>query len=112
MSFIDFARARAFIDEIPTGRWAAYKDVARAGGNVRGAQAVGTWLLRQGHGIPLDYRVLTVKGRMPDGFRSAGVNPPADPESALAKLKSEGVAFDDHGRAAQSHRFSAPDWSQ
>jgi alkylated DNA nucleotide flippase Atl1 len=112
MSSIDFARARAFIDAIPAGRWAAYKDVARAGGNVRGAQAVGTWLRREGHGIALDYRVLTVEGRMPDTFRSAGWEAPADPASALAKLESEGVAIDDRGRAAQSQRFSATDWSQ
>ena len=112
MSSIDFARARAFIDAIPEGRWAAYKDVARAGGNVRGAQAVGTWLRREGHGIALDYRVLTVKGRMPDTFRSAGWEAPADPASALAKLKSEGVTTDNHARAAQSQRFSATDWSQ
>lgn len=112
MSSIDFTRARAFIDAIPAGRWAAYKDVARAGGNVRGAQAVGTWLRREGYGIPLDYRVLTVEGRMPDTFRSAGWEAPADPASALARLKSEGVAIDDHARAAQSQRFSATDWSQ
>lgn len=112
MTSIDFTRARAFIDAIPEGRWTAYKDVAKAGGNVRGAQAVGTWLRREGHGIALDYRVLTVKGRMPDTFRSAGWESPADPASALAKLKSEGVAIDDHARAAQSQRFSATDWNQ
>lgn len=66
----------------------------------------------RGHGIPLDYRVLTVEGRMPDTFRSAGWEAPADPASALAKLESEGVAIDDRGRAAQSQRFSATDWSQ
>jgi alkylated DNA nucleotide flippase Atl1 len=40
MTSMDFARARAFIEAIPAGRWAAYKDVATAAGNERGAQAV------------------------------------------------------------------------
>ena len=86
--------------------------MARAGGNVRGAQAVGTWLRREGHGIALDYRVLTVEGRMPETFRSGGREAPADPASALAKLKAEGVAIDDRARAAQSQRFSATDWTR
>jgi alkylated DNA nucleotide flippase Atl1 len=111
MSSIDFSLARAFIDAIPMGRWAAYKDVATAGGNERGAQAVGSWLLREGHGIPLDYRVLTVDGRMPDGFRSTGTGAPVSPASARAKLKSEGVVIDGHARAAQHQRFSALDWA-
>ena len=110
MSSLDFARARAFIDAIPEGRWAAYTDVAGAGGNVRGAQAVGTWLRREGYGIRLDYRVLTVEDRMPDAFRSSGRDAPADPASAVTRLKSEGVAIDARARAAQSQRFSATDW--
>jgi hypothetical protein len=48
---------------------------------------------------------------MPDAFRSAGPNAPADPASALARLKSEGVRIDEHGRAAQQQRFSATDWT-
>lgn len=111
MSSIDFTRARAFIDAIPEGRWAAYKDVATAGGNHRGAQAIGTWLRRAGHGIALDYRVLTVDGRMPDAFRPAGPNAPADPAAVRVRLKSEGVAVDDLGRAAQRQRFGARDWA-
>ncbi len=74
------------------------------------ARAVGTWLRREGHGIRLDHRVLTVDGRMPDTFRSAGWDAPVDPASAVAKLRSEGVAIDDHARAAKSQRFSASDW--
>jgi hypothetical protein len=74
------------------------------------AQAIGTWLRRQGHAIELDYRVLTVDGRMPDTFRSAGPNAPADPVSALARLKSEGVRIDRQWRTAQQQRFSATDW--
>ncbi len=111
MGSIDFSRARAFIDAIPAGRWAAYKDVAAAGGNESGAQAVGTWLGREGYGIELDYRVLTVEGRMPDAFRSAGLGAPADPASARAKLKSEGLAIDGRARAPQWQRFSAADWT-
>lgn len=109
MASIDFSRARTFIAAIPEGRWAAYKDVATAAGNERGAIAIGSWLRREGHGIEHDYRVLTVDGRMPDGFRSAG-RPPSDPASARAKLKIEGVAFDANARAAQGQRFSMIDW--
>jgi hypothetical protein len=84
--------------------------VATAGGNVRGAQAVGTWLRREGHRIPFDYRVLTVDGRMPEAFRSAGPDAPADVASVLARLRCEGVSIDDHARAAQAQRFWATDW--
>ena len=111
MRSIDFTRARVFIDAIPADRWAAYKEVAAAGGNEAGAQAVGTWLRREGYGIELDYRVRTVDGRMPDAFRSAGLGAPADPASARAKLESEGVAIDGRARAPQWQRFSATDWA-
>jgi alkylated DNA nucleotide flippase Atl1 len=107
---MDFARARAFIEAIPAGRWAAYKDVATAAGNERGAQAVGTWLRREGRGIELDYRVLTVDGRMPAAFSSGGPDAPVDPADARARLKAEGVAIDDLARAAPHQRFSALDW--
>lgn len=72
--------------------------------------AVGAWLGREGYSIELDYRVLTVNGRMPDAFRPAGPGAPADPAGVRAKLKSEGVAIDGHARAAQHQRFSALDW--
>jgi hypothetical protein len=86
--------------------------VAAAGGSEVGAQAVGTWLRQEGYGIELDYRVLTVEGRMPDAFRSAGPGAPTDPASALTKLKSEGVAIDDRARGPQWQRFFASDWAQ
>ena len=104
MSSIDLARARAFIATIPEGRWAAYKDVAAAAGNEHGAQAVGTWLLREGHAIERDYRVLTVDGRMPDGFRAGAAD-------ARERLRSEGVEIDDDARAAQRQRFDASNWA-
>src|SRR3954469_11096210 len=47
MAAIDFSRAAAFITAVPKGRWTAYKDVAAAGGNERGAQAIGDWLRRR-----------------------------------------------------------------
>lgn len=110
MSSLDFTRARAFIAAIPTGRWAAYKDVATGAGNERGAQAVGTWLRREGYGIAHDYRVLTVEGRMPDAYHSADKDGPVDAAGARAKLRSEGVVIDGDGRAAHEQRFSAIDW--
>ncbi len=111
MSSIDFDGARAFIGAIPVGRGSAYKDIASAGGNKRGAQAVGNWLRREGYSIKLDHRVLTVDGRMPETFRSAGADAPADPEGLRARLRSEGVVIDGHARAAQRQRFSATDWA-
>jgi alkylated DNA nucleotide flippase Atl1 len=110
MASLDFTRARTFIAAIPEGRWAAYKDVARAGGNERGAIAIGSWLRREGHRIEHDYRVLTVDGRMPDGFHSAGSGAPSDAASARATLKTEGVDIDANARAAQCQRFSTLDW--
>jgi alkylated DNA nucleotide flippase Atl1 len=107
---LDFGRASWFIAAIPTDRWAAYQDVAHAAGNKRGAQAVGTWLARHGDAVPLDYRVLTVKGRMPDASRSSGPDAPHNAAAARERLQREGVAIDAHGRAARHQRFTADQW--
>ena len=109
MGSIDFSRASTFIAAIPVGRWAAYKDVARAGGNQRGAMAVGQWLRHHGDDVPLDYRVLTVDGRMPSGFVGAGPGAPVDAAAAVQKLIGEGVVFDPRGRAAQHQRVTVAD---
>ena len=92
------------------GRWTAYKDVATAGGNVRGAQAIGDWLRREGDRVPNVYRVLTVDGVVPDGFRPAGPGVPRDAANVREILKREGVTIDAQGRASQRQRFTVADW--
>jgi alkylated DNA nucleotide flippase Atl1 len=108
---IDFGRARAFVGAVPDGRWTAYKDVAAAGGNERGAQAVGDWLRREGQRVPHVYRVLTVDGLVPDAFRPAGPGVPANAARVREVLKKEGVVIDARGRASQKQRFTVRDWS-
>jgi alkylated DNA nucleotide flippase Atl1 len=49
---MDLDRARRFIAAVPEGRWTAYKDVAIAAGNSRGAQRIGQWLRHSGGSIP------------------------------------------------------------
>ena len=103
---IDFDRARSFIADVPEGRWTAYKDVAEAGGNARGAQAVGDWLRREGEQVAGVYRVLTVHGAVPDAFRPAGPGVPGDAAGVRELLTAEGVVIDVRGRAAQQQRFT------
>ncbi len=110
MGAIDFRRAAAFVAAVPTGRWTAYKDVAEAGGNNRGAQAVGDWLRREGDRVPRVYRVLTVDGLVPDAFRPAGPGVPRDAESVRDVLRREGVLIDARGRASPRQRFTVRDW--
>ncbi len=111
MASIDFGRARAFIADVPEGRWTAYKDVARAGGNERGAQAIGDWLRRDGDRVPHVYRVLTVDGVVPDAFRPAGPGVPTNAASVRERLEAEGVVIDARRRASQKQRFTVADWS-
>ena len=110
MTAIDFTRAAAFIAAVPEGRWTAYKDVATAGGNDRGAQAVGEWLRRKGDEVPHVYRVLTVDGSVPDRFRPAGPGVPMDASRVRDVLRQEGVVIDSRGRAAPTQRFTFDDW--
>lgn len=110
MASIDFDRARVFIAAVPAGRWTAYKDVAEASGSIRGAQAVGDWLRREGDQVTHVYRVLTVDGVVPDAFRPAGPGVPGDAASVRDLLAAEGVLIDARGRASQQQRFTAADW--
>jgi alkylated DNA nucleotide flippase Atl1 len=110
MAPINFAQAAAFVDAVPKGRWTAYKDAAIAGGNERGAQAVGDWLRRRGDEVRHPYRVLKVDGFVPEAFRPAGPGLPADAPSVRDLLRSEGVIIDARGRASQSQRFSVENW--
>ena len=107
---IDFARARAFIADVPAGRWTSYKDVAMAAGSPNGAQAVGQWLRREGHIVPGVHRVLTVDGFVADGFVPAGPGVPDGEVEVRRALRLEGVRIDDRGRASTSQRFTAEVW--
>jgi alkylated DNA nucleotide flippase Atl1 len=109
---MDFVRAAAFIAAIPRGRWAAYKDVAAAGGNDRGAQAAGDWLRRQGDQVEHVYRVLRVDGFVPEAFRPAGPGVPADAQSVRELLRREGVVIDRRGQASASQRFTVDEWER
>jgi len=107
---LDFDLAAVFIGAIPEGRWAAYKDVAIAGGNEHGAQAVGDWVRREGDRIPHVYRVLLIDGFVAEGYRPAGAELPSDGVAVRDVLRREGVLIDAHGRASQHQRFTAADW--
>lgn len=107
---LDFERARTFIEAVPKGRWTAYKDVAGAGGNPRGAQAIGDWLRRRGDDVPHVHRVLSVQGAVADSFRPAGPGVASDSAAARALLEQEGVAIDSRGRASQHQCFTHEDW--
>jgi alkylated DNA nucleotide flippase Atl1 len=107
---IDFDLARTFIEDVPLGRWTTYGDVAAAGGSPRGAQAVGTWLLRSG-GIPRVWRVLNRHGEVSPHFVGTEPGTPPTPESVVQRLQEEGVAFDEFGRADGSQRWTVDDWN-
>jgi predicted nuclease with RNAse H fold len=107
---LDFDKAAAFTGAIPAGRWAAYKDVATAGGNENAAQAVGDWVRRNGDRLPHVYRVLRIDGFVADGYRPAGADLPSDAVAVREVLQREGVIIDTHGRASKNQRFGAEEW--
>lgn len=111
MARLDFTRASAFVAAVPQGSWTAYKDVATAGGNDRGAQAVGDWLRREGDRVPGVHRVLTVGGFVPDAFRPAGPGVPKNASGVRELLKAEGVVLDHDGRGSARQRFTADEWA-
>src|SRR4051794_27730022 len=100
MGAIDFRRAVAFIAAIPKGRWAAYKDVAEAGGNPGGAQAIGDWLRRKGDEVRHVYRVLRADGFVADAFRPTGRGVPADASGVRDLPREEGILIDGRSRAS------------
>jgi alkylated DNA nucleotide flippase Atl1 len=105
---IDFVLARQFIDSIPAGQWTTYGDVAAAAGSPRGAQAIGTWLLKT-EGIPSVWRVLRHNGSVSPYWQGVSEDVPASPEDVIEWLKHEGVEFDETGRAASHQRWRPED---
>jgi alkylated DNA nucleotide flippase Atl1 len=106
---MDLHRARRFIEAVPEGFWTAYKDVATAAGNPRGAMAIGTWLRNSGGMIKNYWRVLNVEGVVPDAFVGGGSGP-LDAIAARDLLRREGVWVDADGRARKRQRFTYEDW--
>jgi len=106
---VDVDRAKRFIDAIPEGRSASYKDVATASGNPRAAQAIGDWLRREAHDIPRCYRVLRSNGHVADAYRPAESSLAEDAAQVREVLAREGVHISATGHAAPSQRFVAVD---
>jgi alkylated DNA nucleotide flippase Atl1 len=106
---MDLDRARRFIEAVPDGSWTTYKDVATAAGNSNGAMAIGTWLRNSGGAIKNYWRVLNVKGVVPDAFVGGGSGP-LDAVAARDLLRREGVGVDADGRVRQRQRFTYEDW--
>ncbi|MFF6859965.1 DUF262 domain-containing protein [Streptomyces bacillaris] len=89
---------------MPAGTWTTYGDLATLIGTH--AVAVGNHISTRPalHGA---YRVLMADGKISPGFRwPEGHTDASDPR---AVLESEGVRFDDRGRARRSHRLTASD---
>jgi alkylated DNA nucleotide flippase Atl1 len=102
---LDFDQARTFVASVPPGNWTSYGDVAAAGGSPRAAQAVGSWLARHGDEVPGVYRLINVSGEVSPGWRPASADLPPDRGRVKARLETEGVRFDDRGRADPRQRW-------
>jgi alkylated DNA nucleotide flippase Atl1 len=109
---LDLTAARRFIASIPLGRWSSYGDVASAAGAPKGAQAVGTWLMRTTEDVANVYRVLNRHGEVSEGWTAVDPELPATPQAVRERLASEGVAIDaTTGRADQDQRWTPEDWA-
>ncbi len=99
----DWARMHAAVATIPDGRWTAYADLAALAGTA--AQAVGNHIAAN-PSLAKAYRVLTIDGRVSEGFRWSD---PADTRDPLEVLAAEGVELDKTGRALPEGRLTADD---
>lgn len=77
---------------IPQGRWLSYGDVADAVGSA--AQPIGNYL--RANPVKNAHRVLRSNGSVSDNFAWLDAN---DSRDVREVLQSEGLAFDDNGRA-------------
>lgn len=90
---------------IRSGEWTTYGDISIAvRGDMSSARAVGRAAATQRH-FPAPHRVLSSRGRVPAAWKSHESTTP-DPEECARRLESEGVAFDEKGRASRSHYVS------
>ena len=99
----DWARMHAAIAAIPDGRWTAYADLAALAGTA--AQAVGNHIANN-PSLAKAHRVLTIDGRISEGFRWSD---PADSRDPMEVLAAEGIQFDEAGRALPEGRLTADD---
>lgn len=103
--------AKAFIASIPEGRWAAYGDVARAGGSPKGAMGVGAWLASpKTTDVPNIYRVLNAKGEVSLGWTATANHLPPDPAGVRDLLGKEGVVFNQGHEASAAQRWTFNDF--
>ena len=97
MSRVDPHRLQTVVGSIPSGRWAAYGDVARVcGGTDSHARTLNQRFIRDP--IPGAYRVLM-------GTGAVSANALGDPERVRAQLEGEGLRFFD-GKADGAARVS------
>ncbi len=87
---------------IPTGAWTSYGDLAALLGTHQ--VPLGTRLAK--HAAPNAYRVLRVDGSISPDFRWTSEDHQGDPR---AVLESEGVRFDEEGKADQAQRLNPSD---
>jgi alkylated DNA nucleotide flippase Atl1 len=99
----DWARMHAAITAIPDGQWTAYADLAALAGTA--AQAVGNHL-SDNPAVAKAYRVLTVDGRVSEGFRWPD---PADDRNPQEVLEADGLQFNERGLADPAARLTADD---
>ena len=95
-------KLRSLVASIPQGKWCSYGDLAKAIGSA--AQPVGNYLAA--NPVPGAYRVLKSDGSISAGFSWLDE---AEERSPRKLLESEGIRFDDAGRASQDQRWGIPE---
>ncbi len=105
---MDKPRAIRFIEAVPEGRWTAYSDAAVACGS-NSPRSIGLWLRNSGGTIRNYWRVMTVKGEVPETFVGGGTGT-LDALTARELLRREGVWIDADGRARARQRFTVADY--
>ncbi len=100
----DWSDLHQLLGHIEPGEWTTYGDLAEAISS--SAQAVAGHIARcPENPCRVGYRVLTADGRVSGGFYWGDNSDTRDPLEVLA---AEGIEFDSHGRAGQSHRLDGP----
>lgn len=100
---LEWSRVEEVVLAIPAGHWMSYQDVAiAAGGSPMAGMAVGQYLAKKtDEELPTVHRVLKRKGTVSPGFKGTI----GGPDEVRALLESEGLEFDEKGRADQSKRL-------
>ncbi len=99
---LDWSVARNVMASIPPGHWVSYQDLAvAAGGSPKAGMAVGMYLAATTDMPAGVHRVLRANGTISPGWKGSI----GGPEECKQLLESEGLAFDDKGRADISKRF-------